>query len=287
MKTMLAPAAVFSIALSLRASVAFAQVAPSLDVGQAQSDARILSANPDAPVAALEWRNFLRGMVGARIPIVGALRSMGFLLQLPAQIELHNADTMQPVPWEYWRGRLGLEAMYRARVALGARQAALAGAFAIEHESDHASTGEVGLVNLNSMSARGELTVAFGPHALTVSTLARLHVLTCTIDTTYCGRYGGGAGSVTGEFNADVVMDVQLVHGHPYRFFAALHGAWIVENRLAKTERRAALHLGFAVRGVDRGLFQLYALAQAGEDVGWFRARGPQWMAGGGFRWGW
>ncbi|MFO0561364.1 MAG: hypothetical protein U0269_25325 [Polyangiales bacterium] len=283
-------ASAFALAAVSFATVVRAQNSPNATaslVAQAQSDARILSAAPDAPVAALEWRNTLRGTVGVRIPIVGALHSTGFLLQLPAQIELHNADQAQPVPWQYWRGRLALEAAYRAAVASAARPLVLAATFAIEHESDHASTGEPGLVNLNSLSLRGDLSTALGPHVFTAALLTRLHVLTCTRHPIYCGNYGGGAGSVTFETALDLVFDARLSLSSPFRFFAALHGGWLVANALALQERRLALHLGFAVRPEQRGLFQLYATGQLGEDVGYFRYNGPQAQFGGGFRWGW
>ena len=253
---------------------------------QAQSDARMLSASPDAPVASLGWRNTLRGAVGVRMPLVGALSGTGFLLQLPALIELHNTSPTQAVPWEYWRGRLAIEAIYRREVALGARQAAFAGAFAAEHESDHSSKGHPGFVNLNSLSLRGDATIALGIHALTVALVTRLHVLTCTTHAVTCGNYGGKGGSATFETAMDVVFDGTFVKGYPYRFFVALHGAWLVSNELAATERRLVLDTGVALRPATQGLYQLYFTALAGNEVGYYRMTPAVLQAGFGVRWG-
>lgn len=258
---------------------------PQVSPAQAQSDARMLSASPDAPVVSLGWRSQLRGTVGVRLPIVGDLAGTGFLLQLPALIELHNL-TAQAIPWQYWRGRLVLEAIYRREAALGARRAAFAGTFAVEHESDHSSDGHPGFVNLNSASLRGEFTVVLGRHALTTSRFTRLHFLTCTVDATTCGDYGGTGGSRTFEAATDVIFDGTLVAGHPYRSFAALHGAWLVHNGLATMERRVVVETGVAVRAGARGLYPLYFTALFGNDVGYYRGAREVTQAGLGLRWG-
>jgi hypothetical protein len=280
---------VFVLAVVVGEARATAQPAasPQASPARAQSDARMLSASPDAPVASLGFRGTLRGAVGARLPLVGELAGTGFLLQLPALIELHNLSAQEPIPWQYWRGRLALEAIYRREAALGTRRAAFAGAFAVEHESDHSSDGHPGFVNLNSVSLRGDFTVALGLHALTTSLLTRLHLVTCTVDATTCGNYHGTGGSVTFEAATDVVFDGTLVAGYPYRYFVALHGAWLVDSGLAAMERRLVLDTGVALRPDGaRGLFQLYLTALFGNDVGYYRGTREVAQAGFGFRWG-
>lgn len=252
---------------------------------QSQSDARMLSASPDAPVASLGFRSTLRGAVGVRLPIVGGLADTGFLLQLPALIELHNRSD-DWIPWQYWRGRLALEAIYRREVALGARRAAFAGSFAAEHESDHSSNGHPGFVNLNSLSLRGDFTVALGRHALTAALLTRLHLLTCTVDPITCGGYGGAGGSITFETAMDVVFDGRFVAAYPYRYFVALHGAWLSGNGLAATERRLVFDTGVALRPGGQGLYQIYFTTLIGDDVGYYRATRDVVQAGFGMRWG-
>lgn len=260
---------------------------------QAQSDARMFSASPDSPVANISWRGALRGTVGLRLPIVAPLAATGFLLQLPALIELHNTEVYYPVPWQYWRGRLALEAIYRRDVQLGATPAALSGSLALEHESDHDSAdfasslvGHARMVYVNTVALRGDMTLALGLHSLTVSTLARLHVLSCTIDFNLCGSFGGSRGDFTFESNVDVVFDGTIVPNRPWRLFAALHGAWIVGNRLVSAERRVSLHAGFAARSTDKGLAQVYLQLFAGNDVGLRRATADVLQFGAGFRWG-
>lgn len=289
-----------SIALCAAPSLSSAQSVPAPLVreppylpshaAQAQSDARVLSASPDAPTLALAWRGALRGTVGARIPIVAPLAGTGFLLQLPALIELHNNDTSQPVPWQYWRGRLALEAIYRADVRLGAIPAALSGSLALEHESDHESFGSgaawARFVYLNSVAVRGDLTLALGLHSLTFAAIARAHVLTCTRNADECGRLGGGVGDATFESQFDVVFDGTIVPNRPYRLFVALHGAWLARNARAATERRLSLDAGFTVRATDRGMFQLYLSGFVGNDVGLFRGGADVAQFGAGFRWG-
>jgi hypothetical protein len=256
-----------------------------LALPQAQSDARLLSADPDVPAMELAYRGHMRAAAGVRIPLFGDLAGTGFLLQLPALIELHNVDD-EFIPYENWRGRLALEAIYRREASIGRTRAALAGAFALEHESDHTSVGGGEFVDLNSLSLRGEMTLPIGIHALTMGALARLHVLTCTTDPAMCASYSGLRGSQAPELVTDVIFDGVFVRNHPWRFFGALHAAWLIGNGYAATEARFVLDTGVAVRAQERGLFQLYFTMLVGNPVGLHRATSGVVEAGAGLRWG-
>ncbi|MBX3264456.1 MAG: hypothetical protein KF782_32590 [Labilithrix sp.] len=235
---------------------------------QVQVEARRLSANPDAPTMALFWRKELHGKVGASLPLIGGPR--GFSVELPAFVELHNR-TSSFVPYQYWRGRVSLEATHRA--ALDERSA-LGLSVLAEHESDHVSGPPGHFLNKNGVAFRSDLTWLFGSSALTVSSIPRLHLRTCTLVARVCSDAGGRGGSAGFEQTIEVVFDGGWAprEAGNLRYFVAAAASWVLPHRLVAEERRAVLELGLSSRRRERGLLQLYVTGLAGNELGYLRA---------------
>jgi len=240
------------------------------DPARAQTEARRLSANPDSPTTALFWRKQLHGKVGASIPLLGGPR--GFSLELPAFIELHNGASSF-VPYQYWRGRISLEATHR--VVLDGGRLVLSTSVLGEHESDHVSGAPGDFLNKNGLALRSDLTWRFGNDALTVSSIPRFHLRTCTRIARICGEGRGRDGSAGFEQTVEVVFDggwAPPETGRP-RYFVAAAGSWLMAHRLVAEEKRAVLEVGLSLRRPERGLFQIYLTGLTGNELGYLRAR--------------
>jgi hypothetical protein len=253
------------------------------------TEARLLSADPDAPLSSLGWRGALRGGFGARLMLVEDDWAHGFWLSLSGHVELYNTSPFNFVPYQYWRGRVALEPGYRRTLFRARVPAVWSVSLPIEHESDHPTvdaSSSVGFVNLNSIAARGDLSLALRGNYLTMGLMTRLHFLTCTADPFVCGNAGGGGGSRAFEAVADVVFDGEIRPWTRWRYFAAIYASWLVGHQLAATEVRVVIDTGFWIRTQHRGLVRLYATLLAGNEVGYARAtdRGITW--GGAVRWG-
>ena len=84
--------------------------AASADPG-AHADARELSASPEVPSLGMAWRDYLRGRLGATIPLSGERNEHGFRFGIAGMVELHN-DTDDVFPNNNWRGRLVVRVVY-------------------------------------------------------------------------------------------------------------------------------------------------------------------------------
>jgi len=238
------------------------------DPARAQAEARLLSANPDSPTSAFFWRDELHGKLGAPIPLLG--ERTGFSLQLPALIELHNARPSL-VPYQFWRARVSLEAIHR-RVLDGGRFV-LGTSILAEHESDHVSGPPGHFLNRNGVAFRLDFTWMFGDDALTASSIARMHLRTCTLVPILCDRGGGREGSAAFEQTAEVVFDGgwgNRCAGRP-RYFLSAMGSLLPAHRLAGEEKRAVAEVGLSVRRPEHGLLQVYFTGLAGNEIGYLR----------------
>ncbi len=262
---------------------ALAEESEHRSASRALLDGRRLSAHPDSPVSSAVFRRQLRGKVGIVIPFVGEPGGEGFFLTAPAFMELHN-EVASFVPYQYWRGRIAAEAGYRW--SLGP-SSALALSAALEHESDHSSSGHTGFVNLNGGSVRVDWARAFGGSYLMASLYPRLHLLTCTVSQIVCGDGGGRAGSPSFEQVGELVLDAAAWPWASGRLrpFAAVAGAWLLPHALAIEERRVTADLGVSLRTDSRGYFQVYLTSLLGDDVGFLRGTSSRAEAGVGFRW--
>jgi hypothetical protein len=253
------------------------------DSVDAQTTARVLSANPDAPASALFWRKQLHGKVAVAIPVMGSRTAPGFALQVPAFIELHN-DAPAFVPHQYWRGRISVEAT--SRQAYPSDRFAFGFSALAEHESDHTSGSDPGFLNKNGFATRVDLTWLFGNNALTLSTIARLHLRTCTISPRLCGNGGGREGSAAFEGTTEVVFDGGWSPRSTgsARYFVSAMANVIPSHRLAARESRAVLEAGVWTRRPEQGVFQGYVTGLVGHELGYLRANtGSQF--GLGVRW--
>lgn len=270
-----------SVTSSLRAQ---SRVDPVL----AQSQARGLSAHPDAPSAALFFRGQMHGKVGVAIPL---LHVRGFELSLPVLIELHNAE-QRPIPAQYWRGRLSLELAHRARLS-----ATFAHGMSIllEHQSDHISGPPGGWTQRNGFALRHDLTWSFAAGSLTTSAYARFHLFSCTVDPGSCARripvYGtviervpdaGIPGNAALEPVIEAMFDGRL--SAQWGYFVALAGSWLLPHGVVASEKRAVLDVGVRLRRARMGTLQLYLTCALGDDVGYVRNRSAN-GAGIGLRW--
>jgi hypothetical protein len=156
-----------------------------------------------------------------------------------------------------------------------------------EHESDHATDGSTphGFVNLNDIGTRARLTTALGANHLTVGLLARLHLLTCTVDPVLCASYGGGGGSVAFEAATELLFDGQIVPWTRWRYLVAVYGSVLAGHALAGSELRGSLVTGFWIRTLRRGQFQLVGTLVVGSELGLERALTNEIAVGGGLRW--
>ncbi|MBS1150251.1 MAG: hypothetical protein H6Q89_1949 [Myxococcaceae bacterium] len=167
----------------------------------APSPVDLATASPDAPALELGWRDGMRAKGGGRIRLLGDGEDrQGGFFEFQGFIELHNGPGYHGViPYEYWRGRFALEGGHRWKFD-GPTPWVLRLTGALEHESDHSTSPnvgggqpDVGFVNLNSLSLQAGVRRG-GSSPSHAALTARLHVVTCTRSQTTCGRGGGLSG---------------------------------------------------------------------------------------------
>jgi hypothetical protein len=223
-------------------------------------------------------------MAGLRIPLYGDREATGFHLELPALVELYNESIYEPVPYQYWRGRIWLEPSYRFTFAPSSRKLALTIGALIEHESDHITGTSGGYVYANSVAFRDELTVSLAGNYLTVANIIRAHFASCNqLPSTWAASTPGNTDAF--ESSLDVIFDGQLTPRTRWRYFGSLFGSWLLPHGGVRIERRLLFSTGFWIRTLKRGMFQFYGTLLVGNDVGFHRSTDDGIKGGGGFRW--
>jgi hypothetical protein len=237
---------------------------------------RALERDPDParPTFELGWRNGLRGEAGEHIPLVRRDDRLGFGLDLLGFIELHN-DGPGVVPYQLWRGHLGLVAAERW----------LAGAWtlrafgALEHESDHD-------IDSHWIYWEGAALGLAATHAsagvqLTAIGSARFLFETCTTSVACTEQVGRGDVSV--QATASLVADLSPhERAHP---FAAVYADATPGHGEVAFEVRAIAHAGYALDAGLRGTWQVFAAVLVGREVGLDSLLGNQLRYGIGVRW--
>gem|GEM_PF-2011665 len=242
-----------------------------------------LDPSPESPRFGAEWRGAARARAGAALPLLGRRGAAPLSLRLPPLLELHNAPHPDSaLPNESWRGRLGLEAWWRALAAPRRRHEV---GLALEHESDHDSSRVDSLpwfLSLNDLALMSAHAVELGGVALGLRTSTRYYLLTCT-RMGACDEPTDGQSSVGGALSltADLTDLVGWRRGGP---FAAVELAALAPRVHVHAEQRVVAHLGLLREGRQTGRFQLYALAIQGNDVGLRRYREVH-QVGLGVRW--
>lgn len=250
----------------------------ALSLFAAPSPIDLATASPDAPALELGWRDGIRAKGGGRIRLLGAGEDLpGGFFEFQGFLEMHNGPGyFGVIPYEFWRGRFALEGGYRWRFN-GARPWVFRLTGALEHESDHPTGPNVdtsaptfGYVNLNSVSLLAGVrhgAVAPTHAALTV----RLHVLTCTRSTTYCGQGGGLYGDRGFEAELAVTQELSLWgFFEKWNLFASLWGQATLGTPLIIPARRLTVRLG-AIRHRKTDGISIFFQALAGTDIGYFR----------------
>jgi hypothetical protein len=160
------------------------------------------------------------------------------------------------------------------RKVLDGGRVVLGNSLLAEHESDHTSVGGygyAGFFNENGLASRVDVSLVWDASALTLSSTAHLHLLTCTVNPYFCADGAGREGSAAFEETVEAVFDGNL---GPARSFVSLMGSWLPAHRLAAEERRAILEAGLWTRNA-RGMFQVYATALVGHDIGYLHWTNP------------
>ena len=257
-------------------ALVFAAIARAAAAGPGHDQDRAINESPDpaVPAIGLDWRDGLRGVAGARVPIVRRDDRLGFAFELPAFIQLHN-DGAGVVPYQMWRGHIAALGSYRWGVAPWTLRAH----GALEHESDHDQQGH--WVYYEAITAGFTATLETRAVRWTLSGQARLLFETCTfsIDCTY--RVGRGSTSVQGT--ASVVADFQPTDRH--RPFVAIYADATQGRGDVVDEVRAIAHAGYVLDVGQRGVWQLFGEALAGREVGYDSLLGNQLRIGAGLRW--
>jgi len=235
-------------------------------------EARRLSASPDNPVFSLGWRDHLHATLGAEIPVFGGEGS-GFYLRVPAMVELHNVVD-NATPNNLWRALLGVE--------LGVRFARWSLGFQIQHESDHETADLVrqvpndaapaGFLQLNSVGVRADLPLALAQQRIAAAGVARLHVLSCTVDLARCANGVDGWGSRAFEAAAELVWYGRAgAAAGTVEPVIAFYADWLLPAGLVRDEHRFVLDAGAWLRTESRGMIQLVAVGLLGSEAGYIR----------------
>ncbi len=238
----------------------------------------LATASPDSPALEVGWRDGIRAKGGGRIRILGDSDDLGGgFFDFQGFIELHNGPGYHGViPYEFWRGRFAFEGGYRFHFD-GLRPWTFRLTGALEHESDHptgpntdGSRPTVGWVNLNSLSVLAGL--RHGRVAPTHAAItARLHVVTCTRDPSYCGSGGGLYGEPGFEVELAFTQELSLWGAlQKWSLFASLWGQATVGTRLIFPGRRLSIRLG-TMRHRASDTVSLFFQALVGTDLGYYR----------------
>jgi hypothetical protein len=254
----------------------------------APTEARLLSADPNAPVTSLMWRWGLRALLAADLQLLDPDQARGFSLAFCGFVDLHNASPTSFVPYQFWRGRIWLEPGYRAIARIAPRPIVLVLSLPIEHESDHPTDGSGhGFVYLNSVGLRARVTFAAATLNWTFAATTRAHVFDCTYDPSKCAGDGGVGmnGSAVFEQDVEATLDGGMGPRTQWRYFTSVFGSWMPGRELVNTERRVSVLTGFWIRTEHRGMFQLVGTLVAGSELSLDRATASSVKAGLGLRW--
>ncbi len=274
------------LVVALAPGVALAEPSPGR-AGRARGDGspaleRVhhLDASTEAPRFGVEWREAARARLGAELPLVGRRGADPLALQLTPLLELHNGPRPDsPIPSESWRGRLGIEAWWRAAAAPGRRHEL---GLALEHESDHDSARVDSLpwfLSLNDLALESAHALDLGEVALGIRSRARYYLLTCTRIGT-CAEPGDGQSTVGGALAVTADL-TDLARWRGVGPFAAVEVAALAPRVDVHGEQRLVAHLGVLRESPRGGRWQLFALALLGSDVGLRRYREvEQWGLG-------
>ncbi|HEX7478660.1 MAG TPA: hypothetical protein VF331_12695 [Polyangiales bacterium] len=230
--------------------------------------ARALAADADAAVFGMAYRGSVRAQLGAFLPVIGDEATDGFNFGLAPLVELHEPlHSLQPLPSEYWRARLPVEASW----GFGAAAARYRVGLALEHESDHESShaySKAGFLTLNDAALVLRTGLRLG--ALQLFTAARLrgYVVSCTRTRSTCENFRGDA-------SAGAQLDLVLLGPSLGRTrlspFAAVTGFGLLAHAGIGGETHLELHAGVTIptRWLE---VQSFALLYVGNDVGLLRA---------------
>ncbi|MFT5432049.1 MAG: hypothetical protein ACI9OJ_002747 [Myxococcota bacterium] len=231
-------------------------------------DLRALMAHTETATIGLAYRGGLRGLIGARIPMLREEDHNGFGFYLAALVELHNEPTSdQVLPNENWRAYVALDFNWRHHYRTG-RVRQLDVTLSIEHESDHwtgRADGGVGQLNIQDLRARVSLLMPLKDAGFVVSTEMRTYIASCSQERR-CGDFSGNA-TIGGA--VDVLFDLQAGNAEfrGFSWFAAFHGSAIVPAGKMGGEARAVVHTG--ARHITKlGQWQYYAVFWYGNTVG-------------------
>jgi len=228
-----------------------------------------LGADPNAAGLRFAWRGGTRGALGLTVPLARQDAGGAFSLTLDPLIELHEPrGSDQPLPSQFWRGRLALsgargfgDASRRLRLSL-----------ALEHESDHETAHEYsrpGFLALNDIALGAGMLTRLAELEFASALALRLLVASCTTRQVRCADFEGSTALAGG---AQLVVGWRRPLPLGLSPFVALAADAVISNDLVHNERRVLIRVGLR-RSVASGALTLYGLAWFGNDVGIERER--------------
>ena len=230
------------------------------------ADARAVSASPNVPVFAYEWRGALRGTLGAELPI--RFGASPFAIVVAPFVDLHQREgSFSALPHDYWRGRLAIDVRWTAPID-GSSQ--FSAAIAFEHESDH-PTALVGaqpqFLELNDVAVRVRWAVVALGVTWIVGGDAALLVRSCTrLESSCQGIARGGSTSAGAEATLTVMPESRVVDRiAPYASIAA---SAILARDEVGAEARLVGHVGASLATERDGIWAIYLLGWIGNEVG-------------------
>ena len=249
-----------------------------------------LRANPNTPRMEATWRGRTRAKLGYPLKL-GAFDEH-FSLSLPVLIELHNRDSKQVFPHEYWRARAAIALHYRMPRSVLPPSLSLYLQGMVEHESAHETSNLVfaeasprdnqdgfeaaaqfrTFLYVNSVALRASLHYQPAMLLLLLQSTARLHITSCT-DAVAVGvcDYAEFDGAQGAEVAVDAVISAGPDAGLWHYTFAALHAAYANGGSQVLRERRFIVQTGLRLPTSSWGQWQLAALFFLGNDIGLLR----------------
>lgn len=231
---------------------------------------RGLSASPQAPRFALDHDTdqFTTARFATVASVLDRPRGDGWFLALVPMLETDG----RLIPYQFWRGRLGVEIGHDRPLAGGGLLSLSGG---LEHESDH-RTVDLGAgfdpeerpiaVVLNNALLRGDWITPLGNGLLATTGIARLHVLTCT--TTFERCPDGTTGDVGVEAQVELLWAQRRPLWGVFGGFAGLAGSWMGQRAEIGGERRLDLRVGLRQIGGRLGDWQIALWSRQGSPVG-------------------